>query len=66
MKDYDLMVEEEEQIAFVLAENVPGTGTAKVSVYHLDNVAFCKLLVYHENLFVSKRNQSYQSIRGNE
>ncbi|XP_028392576.1 pre-mRNA-splicing factor ATP-dependent RNA helicase DHX16-like [Dendronephthya gigantea] len=25
VKDYDLMVEEEEQIAFVLAENVPGT-----------------------------------------
>ncbi len=30
MKDYDLMVEEEEQIAFVLAENVPGTITEKV------------------------------------
>ena len=30
-KDYDLMVEEEEQIAFVLAENVPGTVTEKVS-----------------------------------
>ena len=29
-KDYDLMVEEEEQIAFVLAENVPGTVTEKV------------------------------------
>jgi hypothetical protein len=31
VKDYDLMVEEEEQIAFVLAENVPGTIMEKVS-----------------------------------
>ena len=29
-KDYDLMVEEEDQITFVLAENVPGTITEKV------------------------------------
>ena len=32
VKDYDLMVEEEEQIAFVLAENVPGTVSKTVGI----------------------------------
>ena len=45
MKDYDLMVEEEEQIAFVLAENVPGTITEKVRMtcFTEENSVICFL-----------------------